>query len=86
MPVVDNTWSTTKHVQIVKRKPARSKNHSADDARWHRIAVWAVLVGICRKIERLQTSWQAKQACREVSERLHAILDGERSELRTKRG
>jgi hypothetical protein len=83
--MVDNKCNNTKHVHIVSRGPKLSKSKSPEDGRGNRIAVWSVLIAICRKIEHLQASTGAKKACREVSERLAEILAGEQAAARSKR-
>jgi hypothetical protein len=50
-----------------------------ESRRSHRILVLAALLGICRKMERMQASPEARRACRDVGERLADLLNQERS-------
>lgn len=60
------------------------KSRPDREGRRQRIAVWSALAEICRKLEQLQASAEARKACREVGARLAEILAGERAATRAK--
>lgn len=58
---------------------------AAAGARQRRAEVWSTLLGICRSLERLQTTPEAKAACRQVGEELAALLTRDRGGARRRR-
>lgn len=61
--------------------PASAPLH--EEARRHRVRLLTLLASICRKVERLQSSAAARQACRQVATRLQELRT---REVRAKAG
>jgi len=73
----------TNSVKMTKprRTPSRSRR-GKDASRAHRKRILATLLAICRKMERLQITAEARRACREVAGRLRTVLAAEKTTAR----
>lgn len=75
--MVDKCYVTTKHVLMQKNRVRHASVSLLEDVRCHRIRLLSLLADVCRKIERLQSSVEARQACREVAVKLRRLLANE---------
>ncbi|HYD85190.1 MAG TPA: hypothetical protein VEA63_14090 [Opitutus sp.] len=60
-----------------KNRVRRAGVSLLEDTRYHRIRLLSLLADVCRKIERLQSSVEARRACREVAASLRRLLANE---------
>ena len=72
--------TTTNSVKMTKprRTPSRSRR-GKDASRAHRKRILAALLAICRKMERLQVTAEARRACRDVAGSLRTVLAAEKA-------
>lgn len=76
-PGVDYTWAHTqrRHSNFMKRHLSLGRQGAgAQERRAHARRVLLVLIGITRRLARLQTGADARAACREIEAELRALL------------
>lgn len=78
---IDNTANDTKHVHVNRRVLTKESLKAASSRARHRARLLTALLEICRKLEQMQDSAEARLACREVSGHVLALLNRENAAM-----
>ena len=76
--VVDNYYSHTNRVHMPKFTSEPEGARGRDERR-RRVQLLRLLIGVCRRIERMQETAEARLACRQVARSLAVVLGRERA-------